>query len=420
MKNYVMASFDIKSLFTNIPLDETIDICINELFKDTDLVMGYDITSFRKLLEIASKDSIFLFNNECYKQTDGVAMGNPLGPTLSNIFLCFHERNWLKDCPSEFKPTFYRRYVDDTFLTFKSPDHIPLFLEYLNSKHPNIEFTAELEKDNSLPFLDVYIKKCTDGFTTSVYRKPTFTGLCTKFKSFIPLTYKRNLITTLTTRIYHICSTYFTLHHELSRLKRMLCNNGYPVPFIDKVIGKTLNSLLMPKDIFRHTVPRHIVYFPIEYRSPQSLQLRNKLLKVIRSCYPQITLRVIFKMNKTIQSFFHTKDKTPLQLESSVIYKYTCDSCQASYIGKTERHLKTRIHEHFGTSARTGKRIINPSHSAIREHAHTHDHPLNRNSFTVLDRARFRGDLAIMETLHTHLNKPTIGDNSTSVELLCF
>lgn len=108
------------------------------------------------------------------------------------------------------------------------------------------------------------------------------------------------------------------------------------------------------------------------------------MLKVLRSCYPQITLRGVFKANKTIQSFCNTKDKNviSLQLESS-IYCYTCDSCQGSCIGKTERHLKTLTHELFGTPARTGNRVINPSHSAIREQAHTHDHPLRRNSFTV-------------------------------------
>ena len=43
-------------------------------------------------------------------------MGNPLGPTFANIFLCHHENNWLENCLELFKPKFYRRYVDDLFL----------------------------------------------------------------------------------------------------------------------------------------------------------------------------------------------------------------------------------------------------------------------------------------------------------------
>ena len=69
--------------------------------------------------------------------------------------------------------------VDDCFLLFRSLDHVPLFLNYLNRQHPNISFTFELEKDGKLTFLDVYITRSNGKFSTSVYRKPTFTGLFT-------------------------------------------------------------------------------------------------------------------------------------------------------------------------------------------------------------------------------------------------
>ena len=42
-------------------------------------------------------------------------MGSPLGPTQANAFLCHYEKNWLNECPSQFKPVVYRRYVDDIF-----------------------------------------------------------------------------------------------------------------------------------------------------------------------------------------------------------------------------------------------------------------------------------------------------------------
>jgi hypothetical protein len=84
-------------------------------------------------------------------------MGSPLGPLFANIFLSFHEKSWLADCPSNFKPLFCRRYVDDCFLIFQSRDHVLPFLSYLNSKHSNIQFTHELENNSSLPFLDVNV-----------------------------------------------------------------------------------------------------------------------------------------------------------------------------------------------------------------------------------------------------------------------
>ena len=69
---------------TNIPLDETIDICIDSLHKDDEIPK--DI--FLNFLRVATKESFFIFNNKFYKQIDGVAMWSPLGPALANIFMC--------------------------------------------------------------------------------------------------------------------------------------------------------------------------------------------------------------------------------------------------------------------------------------------------------------------------------------------
>ena len=122
-------------------------------------------------------------------------MGSPLGPLFANIFLSFHEKGWLSKCPADFKPLLYRRYVDDCFLLFKSTDQIPQFLDFLNRQHPNIKFTCEIESNSTLPFLDISIIRKNGVFETSVYQKPTFTGLFTNFHSFIPSQYNIASIT---------------------------------------------------------------------------------------------------------------------------------------------------------------------------------------------------------------------------------
>ena len=100
-------------------------------------------------------------------------MGFPLGPTLANVFLCYHEKIWLQNCPSEFKPVIYRRYVDHTFLLFRSK-HIEKFQNYLNRHHKNIKFTSETKNENSISFLDMKITNENSKFMTSVYCKLTF------------------------------------------------------------------------------------------------------------------------------------------------------------------------------------------------------------------------------------------------------
>ena len=172
-----MASLDVESLFTNIPLEETINISCDSLFGNEAKINNFNRNDFEKLLRMALQNNFFNFDGKIYKQTDGVAMGSPLGPSLANAFLCFHEQIWLNDCPEDFKPVYYRRYVDDIFALFRSPDHLEKFTNYLNSKHKNIKFTYEKESNNSLPFLDILILRSENGFKISVYHKPTFSGV---------------------------------------------------------------------------------------------------------------------------------------------------------------------------------------------------------------------------------------------------
>ena len=77
-------------------------------------------------------------------------MGACVSRILAEIYMGFHEQVWLNNCPSEFKPDFYRRYVDNTFLLFRSPCRKQIFLTYLNNQHQFIEFTCESEKYNTI------------------------------------------------------------------------------------------------------------------------------------------------------------------------------------------------------------------------------------------------------------------------------
>ena len=87
-----MGSLDVDSLFTYNTFDETINICINQLFENTDAVESSTKAELKQLLCLATNDSYFIFNGILYRQTDCVAMGSPLGPSLANAFLSYHEK----------------------------------------------------------------------------------------------------------------------------------------------------------------------------------------------------------------------------------------------------------------------------------------------------------------------------------------
>ena len=122
-----MGSLDVDSLFTNIPLDEAINICTNTLYSEQNVIEDINKEEFRNLLSLPTKESYFIFNEVLYKQEDRVVMGSSLGPTLANVFLCFYVRKWLEKCSLEFEPVFYRRYVDNIFVSSKSTNYFERF-----------------------------------------------------------------------------------------------------------------------------------------------------------------------------------------------------------------------------------------------------------------------------------------------------
>ena len=169
-------------------------------------------------------------------------MGSPLGPTLANIFLSHHEQIWLQNCPSNFKPLVYHRYVDDTFTIFSHPEHADHFLSYLNRQHPNIQFTVEIEQNNSLPFLDTLVTSSNGTFSTGIFRKSTFTGLGTNFFSNIPYKYKINAIKTLIYRAYHLTTSYLLFNVEIDFLKSFFAKNGFSTTLFEDQLRILLNK----------------------------------------------------------------------------------------------------------------------------------------------------------------------------------
>ena len=109
--NDFMCSFDVKNLFTNIPIDETLEIILSKLFPTSNSTfLGYERKTFSKLLEICTKNNMFIFNKQLYRQIDGAPMGGSISPLLADIFLGFSEEKWLENCPPEFKPFLYRKF----------------------------------------------------------------------------------------------------------------------------------------------------------------------------------------------------------------------------------------------------------------------------------------------------------------------
>ena len=155
----VMLSFDVASLFTNIPLIETVTFLCNYI-ENEHLNIGLSTRDLKELILRCTLSIEFRFNNTMYKQIDGVAMGSPLGPILADIFMSMLETKVLNQHIE--KLDFYCRYVDDIFILCDNRTDINKLLKIFNDAHHLVKFTMESESNQTLPFLDVLLVKMFD------------------------------------------------------------------------------------------------------------------------------------------------------------------------------------------------------------------------------------------------------------------
>ena len=454
--NITMCSFDIVSLYTNIPLKEAINTVANALFPpgcNKELrVSGFTKELFVKALELCTQDAVFIFDDCLYMQIDGIAMGNPISASLCNAFLAIKEQEWLNACHQVYKPLLYLRYVDDTLLFFASKEHIEPFLAYLNNQPTSISFAKEEEINGNIAFLDLNINRHETPlttFSTSIFRKKTFTGLLTKYDSCIPHIFKLNLISTLIYRAWHLSSSFHNLHLELVNIQSLLLKNYFPLNLIYENVNKLLTKhytavnansfddniltdirrLFLPPPRTPATTDDHCILPPQSYILfnypflPHSSPLIKKQLTTqMRKFFPHIQFRVILKPSFTIRHMFPYKDRFPVLMTPSVVYKYVCDKCELSYIGSTSRCLLSRSLLHAGLSSATLGSIRSKEHSNIRNHTDTciglnsiqaqptftisSPTSVNISNFSVLSQHNTDDALRISEALHIHFDQP--------------
>ena len=312
-------------------------------------------------------------------------MGSPLGPTLVNIFLCYHETTWLKNCLKSFRPVYYKRYVDDIFVLFEKLKQVSRFVKYMNKRNKNIKFSFETEKDNYFSFLDVKTCREKDKFAKNFFWKDRFSSVYINFNSFVALKHKFGLVYTLLHKSFTIASDFSKFHFEVETLKKTLHKDAYPTKFVDKYVAKFVNNIFIQKSVFT-TVSKLELRTVLLYLGNISSITKKRLTRCISKRLKLCKLQIIFQTGNRLKNYLRFKDRVPETLQSNFVYKFKCRSCTASYYGKTYRHMKVRVSEHQGVSPRTGKRVKGTLSTSVRDHMLDCDHIVAWEGFSVIVR----------------------------------
>ncbi|KAK5644613.1 hypothetical protein RI129_005913 [Pyrocoelia pectoralis] len=336
--SFSMVSFDVKNLFPSIPSNECIQL-VSEHLSSTHL-SDDQYTCIITLLKLCIHQNFFKFNNQCYTQIDGLAMGSNLSPLLAEIFMNNLESNHI--ATSKFYTDhviFWGRYVDDVICIHSADDSgVNNFLNELNGIHPNVQFTIEKESNNTLPFLDLLLHKSPQKITFSIYRKPTTTDNMIPYDSVHPITHKMAGLHSLLYRLHNIPMLASHFIEELNIIKQMALNNGYPIALVEKLSRRIKHSINPTR------------LSPISSHNPnriyRSLTFYPNISYPIQQIFKHHRIHISFSNKFTLRSSLVKNKDRSNKLESSGIYQLNCHSCPSMYIGQTGRWFSSRIKEH--------------------------------------------------------------------------
>ena len=407
----IIASMDVESLFTNVPVDATINMICDRLYRADTAPFPIPEASLRTLLNACTKEVPFYGpDGNMYVQTDGVAMGSPLGVLFANFYMGTIEENIFSSAP-HLKPAIYTRYIDDIFISASSEEHISTLIETFK-QHSCLNFTHEMELNQQLPFLDVLVRRKTTHFSTEVYVKPTNLGFCLNASSECPEKYRRSVIDSFVKRALTHCSSWSTTHAELSRTSQLLANNGYKQSDIDQVIRSRLDKFMQPPSPATEA-PQDIVLFYMNYMSSSYKRDEQAINKIVKhhvtptDANTRLKLQIYYRTKRTSTLVIRNNclPQTDNLQETSLIYRYTCNVGDCSllnqrYIGLTTTTLSKRITAHL-------------QDGAIKRHSiEKHDALPTRKQLeaqtTILHREQDKMRLRMAEAVFIYQEKPAI------------
>ena len=309
-KDTILVSFDIDSLYSNIPHAlglEAVDYWL-EKYPETlnpRFTKEFILDGIKLILE----NNIFCFNDTYFKQVKGTAMGTKFAPVYATLTIGYLEEKLLniieKDYDADFQhffKTYWKRFLDDCFIPWtKSEAELKAFHGILNNLHKDIKFTIQ-GSPNEQPFLDVMVQNKDGRLETDIYYKETDSKQYLLFTSCHPRHTKQSIPYNLARRLRTIISEQNTLEIRLNELKSFLLTQKYPKKLIQSVIDRAMQlDQKTLRNVTEKTSESVITY--VSTHNPKNPEIFN----VINFNLP--ILQEDPKMNKVLSNFKLIKSK---------------------------------------------------------------------------------------------------------------
>ena len=355
-----LVSFDVKSLFTNVPIDEAIQATSRAVGKMNEEQLPLPRDDYVALIRLCVEFGPFEFMGQEYEQIQGLAMGSPLSAVMAQLFMEALEADHLRRLVG--RNVVWYRYVDDVLAVLPVRTDVQDLLQRLNTVHPTIKFTVEEERDDQLPFLDTIIHRRSDNPLFSVYRKPTNKDDFIHFFSAHNRKTKEGVVIGFFLRALRVCSPGY-LEDEIRHIIDVFQRLQYPRGMLLQLRRKAENIRSRPREDTQERPQRLVV--------PHS-EMTDHLESIVGHA-----IKITTSSGKKIGDLI--KQKRPAHPRPlSQVYSVPCGACDKVYIGETGRGYKEqRMGQHRGSLRRHDMR------SALVVHVDTEGHLPNLSQASI-------------------------------------
>ena len=423
---------DVKSLHTVIPHKD--GLLALKHFLDKREIQVTPTSTLVRLAELVLTTNAFLFNDEAFIQTSGVAMGSPLGPAYACLFVG-HQEELISQSYDGPLPCLLMRYIDDIVGATSLPlNQLQDFINFVNNFHPAVKFTHTIT-ENSLPFLDTLLSISDDKITTSIHYKETDAHCYFEYNSSNPHSCINSIPYSQFRSLRRLCSEQDDFESKTQEMSTFFNNSNYPTTVTTSAIGKvsplTQEAGLLPanKQNTNEHIPITLTFHPLSQQvkhilynnfnlltdddetadifqsQPLMAYRRDQNIKdiLVRTKLPSTTERSGTTPCKHLKcrTCTHINHSTTITnnnnsfhinanftcLSSCLVYCISCKQCDMIYIGETSRQFNARFGEHFRNVEKKvhlqESRKDDPD-SSVSQHFNTDSHSITGMTITGL------------------------------------